>query len=145
MKWQIVVVRGHKMCKEARGGQERKGAKGAKGGKRGGAQEARSPPRAARPSERTPRGGLKLQRPSHEVTSRAPHSGLTTSRRWGRPRAPGDRLGSAPALQGMRKPGRSGPPSLGGAIDGRGHAHLRHVAPATATVSEKYRGFSVEP
>lgn len=36
MKWQIVVVRGHKMCKEARGGQERKGAKGAKRGETGG-------------------------------------------------------------------------------------------------------------
>lgn len=36
MKWQIVVVRGHKMCKEARGRQERKGAKGAKRGETGG-------------------------------------------------------------------------------------------------------------
>lgn len=100
MKWQIVVVRGHKMCKEARGGQERKGAKGAKRGKTGGAREARSPPRAARPSERTPRGGLKLQRPSHEATSRAPDSGLTTSRRWGRPPAPGDRPARLPPCRG---------------------------------------------
>lgn len=100
MKWQIVVVRGHKMCKEARGGQERKGAKGAKRGDTGGARAARSPPRAARPSERTPRGGLKLQRPSHEATSRAPDSGLTTSRRWGRPLAPGDRPARLPPCRG---------------------------------------------
>lgn len=146
MKWQIVVVRGHKMCKEARGGQERKGAKGAKRGKTGGAREARSPPRAARPSERTPRGGLKLGRPSHEATSRAPEwlddfqTMGPSPGSWGQAR-----LGSRPAGDEKTRQVRTPIPWGGHRRQRTQRAHLRRVAPATATVSEKYRGFSVEP
>lgn len=133
------------MCKEARGGQERKGAKGAKRGDTGG--------RTGSQVTTTCRVALRTHTEGRPETPTAfTRSDITGSRQWrddfqtmGPSPGSWGQASSAPALQGMRKPGRSGPPSRGEAIDGRGRAHLRRVAPATATVSEKYRGFSVEP